>query len=96
MAAPALMSQAIPRSGETIMYDTDDIEDVLATYGLPELPDPDEDDEEGRELVLYRFKDHHIVLAGSIPLADAMEYCDREDTHDTKNSPPLWFVGFRR
>jgi len=69
-------------------YDTDDF---ITAYGLPELPGPDEDDPEGRELVLVRFQGDSVVLAEGIPLADAQEYCQREDTRGDG-----WFVGYRQ
>jgi hypothetical protein len=73
--------------------ETDDefIARVIGELGLPDLPEPDEDDPEGRELVVFQFKGETIMLAEGIPLADAMEYCDREDTHGDG-----WFAGFRR
>lgn len=71
-----------------------DIEDTLAAYGLPELPEPVDDPdeyEEGElaELVLFRFQDKRISLGDGYLLADAMEYCQDEDTHSDG-----WFVGF--
>ena len=74
-----------------------EISEVLAAYGLPELPepveDPDEYDEgELAELVLFRFNEERISLGDSFELADAMDYCNRDDTSDNGS----WFVGFYR
>lgn len=66
-------------------------EAVKAEYGLPELPEeyygPD-----AKQLVLFRqdLSDENIVIAGSVSLPDAREYCSREDTHGNG-----WFVGMR-
>lgn len=70
------------------MYDTD-IEDVIAEYELPGLPEEDDTAEQTTRLVLFRFQQEKIQLADDIPLADAREYCDREDTRGH-----LWFVGY--
>jgi hypothetical protein len=80
------------------MYDTDDIEDIIAEFGLPDLPEPqDEPDEDAVELVLYRERlaDENIPLGDGFAVADAMEYCDREDTHGTDRAGNGWFVGWR-
>jgi hypothetical protein len=70
------------------MYDTEEIAAVIEQYGLPGLPEPDDTAEQTARLVLFRHKQGKITLADDIPLADAQEYCDREDTHG-----PEWFVG---
>ena len=73
---------------------------ITEQYGLPDLPDPyvppsdkftDElpDEDQPRELILYRFKAHSIVLMPSVRRSDASAYASREDTHGDG-----WFVGF--
>jgi hypothetical protein len=60
---------------------------------LPELPEPADDTEDDTAtLVLFRFKQENIPLGdGDVyPLADAMAYCQRDDT-----SGEGWFVGWR-
>ena len=72
----------------------------LAEYSLPNLPDDaGEDYAEPRDIILYRFNDSNIILTtdydNGVTLADAQEYCAREDTSGA-GSEPRWFVGFDR
>ena len=74
--------------------------DILAAYGLPELPEPEDpelnNDLEGNQieptvwLILFRFQQENITLAGDILKYDAQAYCQRDDT-----SGDGWFVGYR-
>lgn len=81
------------------MYYEDATAITMASYGLPELPEPadDDDDDENEDenttvsLVLFRRNQGNIPLGDGFTLADAQEYCEREDTHDDD-----WFVGWRR
>lgn len=76
------------------------IADILAAYGLPELPEPEDPDlnydEEGEQveptvwLILFQPEQESITLAGDILRADAQEYCQRDDTHGDG-----WFTGFQ-
>jgi hypothetical protein len=68
-----------------------DIDSILAEYGLPELPEPAGDDGETAELVLFRSQQENIPLGGDFALADAMDYCNQDDTHGDG-----WFTGWRR
>ena len=72
------------------MYDHD-IEDVIEEYGLPELPEPADDPDDGpATLVLSRFGQENIWLGDCFTVADAQEYCSDEDTHGDG-----WFVFYR-
>jgi hypothetical protein len=76
-----------------------DVDDVLETYGLPPLPEPDDDAEyeDTVTLVLFRHKDENIPLGDSFTLADAQEYCSRDDTADNSVATLRpWFTGFWR
>jgi hypothetical protein len=76
-----------------------ELQHVLEAYLLPELPEADEsldpstDDYAAapRDLILRREHDDSILLREYVPLEDAKEYCQREDTHGDG-----WFVGFDR
>lgn len=67
-------------------------EEILQEFSLPELPEEYEGDEpeNARQLVIFRFKEENIPLGEPVSLADAQEYCSRDDTHGDG-----WFVGFR-
>jgi hypothetical protein len=72
--------------------------EIIEQYGLPELPEPvgDTDDyAEGElaELVIFRQHAENIYLDGFVTLADAQEYCSRDDTGDAGGG---WFTGFYR
>jgi hypothetical protein len=74
-------------------------EEILEEFGLPELPDlvdACDTDETSVELVLYRERlaDANVPI-GYVTRDDAMDYCDREDTHGTDNSGNGWFAGWR-
>lgn len=72
------------------MYDTD-IEDIIEEYELPELPEPADDPDDGpATLVLFRQGQGGTWLGDCFTVADAQEYCSREDTHGDG-----WFVGLR-
>jgi hypothetical protein len=73
-----------------------DIEVSDIKFGL-ELPDfPDETDasdttDELAELFLSRFNGEKVYFGFLITVADAQEYCSRDDTHGSG-----WFVGWYR
>lgn len=69
-------------------------EDIAARFGLPELPeaveDPDEyEDGELAQLAVAQQHGEKIYLAGYVTVADAMEYCSRDDTSDVETG---WMV----
>lgn len=71
---------------------TDD--EIIEMYDLPELPEPVDDPDEYEEgalaqLVIFRQGDEKLYLDGEVTLADAQDYCSREDTHGDG-----WFAGF--
>lgn len=68
-----------------------DVDELVTEYDLPPLPDEDDTGPEARVLVLFRQDDTNVVLTNPVALADAMNYCNREDTHGDG-----WFVGFNR
>jgi hypothetical protein len=70
-----------------------DVDDVIKEYGLPPLPEPDDDAayEDTVTLVLFRDGQANIPLGDSFARTDAQEYCGRDDTSDGGNS---WFTGF--
>ena len=73
------------------MYDTD-TNTITEEYDLPELPEPTDDpDGETAELVLFRFRQERISLGDGFTIADAQDYCSRDDT-----SGDGWFTGFYR
>jgi hypothetical protein len=66
---------------------------TITPENLPELPEPADEDAAGTAtLVLFRFKEESITLGDGevFALADAKEYCEREDTHGDG-----WFTGWR-
>lgn len=70
--------------------------EIVTMFGLPELPetveDPDGYDEgELAQLAISRFQQEKIWLDGEVTLADAQEYCSRDDTRGGD-----WFVMFYR
>ena len=73
-------------------------DEITEYFGLPGLPEPVEDTsayDEGTlaQLAISQFDGEKIYLDGEITLADAQEYCSRDDTHDTDAG---WFVMFYR
>jgi hypothetical protein len=59
---------------------------------LPELPESaDDNDNDARQLILFRFGEPAIKLGDPVSLKDAREYCSSEDTRGDG-----WFVGFDR
>ncbi len=48
------------------------------------------DNDKRYELVKFVFKGEREVIATGLTLAEAQEYCEREDTHGEG-----WFVGYR-
>jgi hypothetical protein len=69
-----------------------EVESLMETYNLPELPDATTDDDTTArqwQLVLFRFGYSAEVLADRVSHEDAVVYCEREDTHGDG-----WFVGF--
>lgn len=76
------------------MTDTDS---VLEEFGLPELPEA-YDGPDARQLWLFRerLEDQKVPLGEPVSLADAQEYCQREDTHGSDWKGNLWSVGFQR
>jgi hypothetical protein len=74
-------------------------EELRLIRALPELPgliDACDTDETCVELVLFRERlaDANAHL-GYVTRADAVAYCDREDTHGTDDSGNGWFAGWR-
>jgi hypothetical protein len=68
----------------------DEVAQALLDHNLPDLPDAaDDDDPEGRMLILYRQNQTNIVIHDWVSLEDAKAYCNRQDT-----SGEGWFVGF--
>lgn len=68
------------------------VEEILAEYGLPELPEPADDiDGETAKLVLARFKQENIWLGDGFTIPDAIAYCSRDDTSGND-----WFVCWYR
>lgn len=65
----------------------DEVEQVMAEYELPELPDYYEGPGSA-QLVLFRMRENNEALT-YCSLEDAQEYCEREDTHGDG-----WFVGW--
>lgn len=67
---------------------------IMEEYGLPELPEPSDGDASGTaRLVLFRQGRTSLPLGNGdvYVLADAQEYCCRDDT----SGSPDWFVGWR-
>lgn len=72
---------------------------IIRQFGLPALPEADEsmDIESAdsyaapRYLTFFGVERTPVVLREYVTLADAKEYCNREDTHGRG-----WFVGFDR
>jgi hypothetical protein len=64
--------------------------DILLQYELPPLPDPTDDDN-ARDIILFRQDDTNIVIAEHVSLEDARAYATDEDT-----SGDGWFVGYRQ
>jgi hypothetical protein len=62
-------------------------EPILAI--MPPLPEAGEDEEEMVTLVLFRQNQPATPIAEDIDRHDAMEYCEREDTHGDG-----WFIGW--
>jgi len=81
------------------MDDYDETEGLMRQFGLPALPEADEsmDIESAdsyaapRYLTFFGVERTPVVLREYVTLADAKEYCNREDTHGRG-----WFVGFDR
>lgn len=65
-----------------------EVEQIMEYFGMPELPEA-YDGEDSAQLVLFRENDSNIVLAESVSIPDALEYCSREDTHGGG-----WFAGY--
>lgn len=80
------------------MSNFNDVAEVMAAYDLPELPEVADDDDvwDGTaedttvELVLFRFQEENIVLGDGFTVADAQDYCGRDDT-----AGDGWFVGYQ-
>jgi hypothetical protein len=61
---------------------------VIKGYKLPELPE-EYNGEDSASVMLFLQHDTSITRADSVSIADAREYCQREDTHGD-----CWFVGY--
>ncbi len=71
---------------------SDDVEyaldKVMAEFGLPELPEFDDESEGCCDLILFTQGGPSFTLT-QCSREDAKAYCSQEDTHG-----PDWFVGF--
>lgn len=66
----------------------DEVVTVMAEFSLPPLPEFNDTDEDYRDLILFTQGGPSVILT-QCSREDAMEYCQREDTHGGD-----WFVGF--
>jgi hypothetical protein len=46
------------------------------------------------KIIRFRFHGDNEVIRRGLTLEQAQEHCNDESTHDTENSPPLWFDGY--